>query len=1107
MDAEDFDLLDIVLDDQPEPLPGEPSISATIPVLGRNSAPLSSSQERLWFLERLQPGNDSYHIPFGFELIGNLDTLRLKKAIERIIERHAALRCRFVETEDGPQQIVKPSASLEITSLDHPPMSAAESADATKRLLQEQVSLPFDLSRPPLLRVSIIQNTDTKWTVVCVLHHIVSDGWSNTLFIQEMMKGYTDPEAEASAIEVSYLDYAAWQHTFINSSEYVEQMAFWSAYLDGLQDLTLPLDFTRTEIQTGREEKLAIHLSPELSSDLRALKNDLQITTYTLFLSAFVHSLARYTGTQDIALGTPFSGRNHRELEPLIGFFANTLPLRFRLDPNDSFKDLIRNVQESSLKAFSNDSIPFEKLVDHLKPERSLSQHPLVQVTFTVDSPQEPLAFPGIELVPLLNPDQSAKFDLTLAMQDSSDGSYSGSLLCNGSLFAPQSMDAFADLFVHTLETMVQSIDTPIRAELCSLPQNHQKIYQNWGEPETVYERASVFQSVAQQIQASPRAIAVSDNTGSMSYGALGLTAQGVAKNLAAVGLRPFGRVAVVLPRCRFQPAAVLACWLNRSAFVSLDPVQPDQRLQALIESSAASAILTTADQVDRWSTLTDIPVIAVDTEEYLGGDFHFEAPQIHSESNAYIIFTSGSTGHPKGVVVSHRALSNLCAWHTKHFGVTNKSRATQIASPAFDASIWETWPYLATGASLHYPPDDLLKQAGSAYITWLNEQRISHSFAPTPLAEALIQDPESKQLQLKVLNTGGDRLHTYPDSQVNFALHNNYGPTENAVVATSCQILPKSQQRGLPPLGDPVDHCQLYILDQRLDPVPLGAVGTLYIGGESLASHYFEKLDLTAHSFIPHPDPQKPGQRLYNSGDLVRLSADGQLHFLGRADHQIKIRGHRIELGEIEQCLLAHSKINQVAVQPFLPTGAPTSSRMLVAHLGTETDLNPSDLTAWANGRLPAYMVPSRWISLRSLPTNTSGKIDRKSLPEPTLTTTSTSGTASMAETPTQRLIDKLWSALLGRKSVGIDDNFFDLGGHSMLILEVHKSLISDSFPTLKVVDLFTYPTIRELARFLDKPSENITRQSVDAVRSRSDKQREAMKQRRHLARNSRRA
>ena len=1074
-----------------------------------NTFPLSSAQQQFWFLDRLDPGSTVYSVPVAVQLRGALHVAALTGSLDEIVRRHESLRTTIVMVDGQPMQAIsrpRPIA-LPLESLaDLPPN---EQTKQLERQIADAIKQPFDLEQGPLIRTTLFQLAPDEHVLLVLLHHIICDGWSLGVLVRELAACYAaelhQQQAALPPLPIQYADYAVWQQQWMGSAEAEQQLAYWRGQLaDAPPLLELPSDGPRPAVPSRRGTHHAFRMPAALTQALHNLSQREGVTLFQTLLAAFQVLLYRYTGQSDLLVGTPTAGRRRAELEGLIGCFVNTLALRGDLSGNPSFRELLQRARTATLQAYAHQYLPFDRVVAEVQPERTLQAAPLVQIFFVLqNAPLPPLELAGLTMRRLPLDPGTVQYDLTLNLE-AIDGELWGKIEYSTDLFTAATIARMAG-HLQTLLTAIVAHPEQRIGYLPLLSEAEQQTVIGWNRREAAYAHdATVQQLIEAQAERRPDATAISYENVALSYAELNARANRLAHYLRAQTVDLHMPVALLVERSPEMIVGMLAILKAGAAYLPLDPSYPAERLQYMLADSRAALILTQDRLVDRFQA-QDRQIFRLDADWPRLATYPTTNPQHASlpEQLAYIIYTSGSTGQPKGVAVAQRSLINLIGWHQRAFGVTERDRMSQLAGVAFDAMAWEVWPALAAGACIAMP-DDEIRAAPEQLQSWLHAQQITISFAPTPVAERLLALHWSASTTLRTLLTGGDTLHFAPPTALPFTLINNYGPTESTVVATS-GIVPPTSADSIPAIGQPIDNTQIYLLDAALQPVPLGVPGEIYIGGVQLAQGYLNRPDLTAARFIPNPfgglahDPA--GSRLYRTGDRARYLPDGNLMFLGRADQQVKIRGFRIELEEIEAVLAQHPQVREAVV---LLDEAAGDKRLVAYVVGeqknkeqrnkeqTETVASPSpaaagegvarsagdegllkhqgeglppNLRAFLSDRLPSYMVPSTFVSLDALPLTPNGKIDRKALLRLGLPDREQEQSFVAPRTPLEQRLAALWSEVLERTSIGAHDNFFAIGGHSLLVTRLITRINTAFAIDLPLRTLFDAPTIAELA------------------------------------------
>jgi amino acid adenylation domain-containing protein len=1016
----------------------------------RTRAPLSRQQEQVCFLTTLAPHSIAYHTQTTIRVAGPLDLDGLDRTITELVRRHAVFRTTYHEQNGRFEQRIHEPSPVAARRVDLRTTAPDRREAAVEELVTEELARPFDLTVLPLLRWTVLALADDEHEIILVEHHLVHDGWSFALLMREFKAIYNafaagrpSPLPEPT---VQYHDYAAWQSGALDAGELDYQLNYWGRRLDGMPAaLTVQPDRPRPRVQTYRGGTLRIELPPALPAAVRAFCRTERVTLFAAMYAAFAALLHRYTGVTDICIGSAYANRQVPGSQDVIGMFVNAVLLRTEVEPATAYRDLAHRAQDAILGAAEHQELPFTELVRALNPDRDVAGQPMMQILFSAnDSPLPDLDLAGSPATVFERGNGSAKMDIDVvviprAESQTADAEHVDERIMlfweyNADLYEESTMRDMIARYLLLLEAAVAAPDSAV-ADLplvARVAETHQP-----GAP---------FVPVTQRVRASER-LAV----GSLSYADLIGRAGGLAAALQRRGTAPGDIVGVLFPRGERLVVAELGVLLAGAAFLPLDPANPPARIARYCTDAGVRHLVCDGALVGLVP-----PGISALTGDHTG----CPAPLPCTEHDlACVIYTSGSTGQPKGVMIEHGALSNLVAWHIDAFALTPKDRLTMIASPAFDASLGEIWPALAAGASLHVP-DDEVRLTPSRLRTWLAETAITVTGLPTPLAEAILALP-SVPSRLRLMLTGGDRLTARRPAALGHPLVNTYGPTEATVMATIGTI--EAEGDDMPDVGRPIAGVTAYVLDARLRSVPTGVPGELYLGGACLARGYLHRPGLTAEAF--RPDPFGRGGRIYRTGDRIRRRRDGTLEFLGRVDAQVKVRGFRIEPTEIAATLLRHPLVAQAHVAVRADADR-RGDRQLVAYLvSRDGHVDPADLRQHLSAQLPPYMVPSAYVWLDDLPVTRNGKVDVARLPAPPSPTPTTAAPRSR----TEQQIAAIWRDVLNLPAVGVHDNFFDLGGHSLLLVQVHQRVRQELSPNLPIVALFQYPTIAALAARLD--------------------------------------
>ncbi|NOK32233.1 amino acid adenylation domain-containing protein [Corallococcus exercitus] len=1032
--------------------------------------PLSFAQQRLWFLDRLQPGSVHYNIPAALRLDGPLDTEALTRGLRELVHRHEALRTTFHAREDGePVQHPHAQGELTVSRVELRQLPEAEQDAEVRRLALEEARRPFDLTRAPLMRATLLRLSEQRHVLLVTLHHIVSDGWSNRVLVEELGALYAafsrGQPSPLPPLALQYADFAAWQRDWLKGEVLEQQVGWWKRQLAGAPHaLELPTDKPRPAVQTYQGAQVPVVLSQEASRRLKALCQQEVATPFMALLALWQVLLASYSGQEDFAVGSPIAGREHGELEGLVGFFVNTLVLRAQVDRRGSFRQLLRRVKEVALGAYAHQDLPFERLVEELKPARDPSRGPLFQVLFTLRDTTAPRSPRGEELKlhPLDVEDTTAKFDLELSLAESPEG-FVGTLGYNTALFEPRTAARMAEHFRTLAEGLVARPEAPLESVSLLTPTERQQVLVEWNTTEAEYPRGATLPEVFARVAARfPEKVAVELGDMRLTYRQLEERANRLAWHLRSLGVDTDSRVAVALERSLELVVSLVAILKAGAAYVPLDPAYPRERLAAMVEDARPHVLLTSRALLPKLPHADLLPVVL---EEVSLDALPAHAPPSSALplSLAYIDFTSGSTGRPKGVGTPHAAvLRTVFGVDYAHFGPDET--LLLMAPLAFDASTLEVWGALLHGSKLAvfpaHPPTDPHE---------LEKVLVHHGVTTLWLTSGLFTQVVDSHLpalrSLRQVLTGGDVVSA-PHvrkvlEQLSIPVTAGYGPTETTVFATSHRFTQASQVGASVPLGRPLGNTQVYVLDASGQPVPPGVQGEIFVGGDGLARGYVGQPALTAERFLPDPFATTPGARLYRTGDLGRWRNDGVLEFLGRADVQVKVRGFRIELAEIEAALLVHSDVREAVV--IAREDVPGDKR-LIAYVVAPASLDMTELRAFLKQRLPDYMVPSTVVRLDALPLTSNGKVDRKALPAPDSATSA--GDYVAPRTVLEEQLARSFAEVLRVPRVSVTDSFFDLGGHSLLALRLMAAIREHTGQVIPMTALFQHSTVEQLAR-----------------------------------------
>ncbi|WP_313707973.1 non-ribosomal peptide synthetase, partial [Planktothrix agardhii] len=1049
--------------------------------------PLSYAQQRLWFLDQLEPNSSFYNVPFALHLEGTLKIDVLEKSLQEIIQRHESLRTNFLTLDGNPVQIIKPESNWKLTIINDKESKNYREENALKQWLEIHSHQPFDLANESLIRATLLQLSDTEHCLLICLHHIVSDGWSMGVFIQELTTFYNaytkGLEPLLKELPIQYADFALWQREYLQGEILQNQLNYWEKQLAAAPALLhLPTDRPRPPEQRFEGDRIRCLLSSELSQGLNRLSREKGVTLFMTLLTAFKVLLYRYTGQTDILVGTPIANRTRSELAGLIGFFVNTLVLRTDLAGNPSFSEALKQVRKTATDAYDHQDLPFEMLVEALQPERNMSYTPLFQVMFGLDNEVlNEIDLEGIKATSQPLEFKKAKFDLSLFIQVKEAG-MTAHWEYNTDLFNGETIERMNGHFLTLLEGIIANPGERISQLPLLTKSEQQQLLIDWNNTEVDYPTDKcIYQLFEEQVERTPNAVAVVFEEQELTYNELNCRANQLAHYLQSLGVKPDELVGICVERSLEMIVGLLGILKAGGAYVPLDPEYPQERLSFMLEDAGLKVLLTQQKLIDKLcESQANINIVCVDAD--LPVIFKEEQKNlittIKSSNLAYVIYTSGSTGIPKGVLVTHQGLLNLVFWHQNTFEITNLDKATQLAGTGFDAAVWELWPYLTAGASIYLVKPEILTSLVELQ-KWLAAKKITISFLPTPIAEQLLLLEWTEiNVSLRTLLTGGDKLNQYPSNFIPFQVVNNYGPTENTVVTTSGVVISGEKNNSLSPaIGRPIFNTQIYILDSNLQPVPVGILGEIHISGAGLARGYLNRPELTEEKFIPNPFSNYSDSRLYKTGDLARYLPDGNIEYLGRIDNQVKIRGFRIELGEIETVLSQYSAVKTAIV---MAREDETEQKRLVAYVVSQAEgisaqqeqslLPVTELRQFLKAKLPEYMVPSAFVILESLPLTSNGKVDRRALPAPDF---QSEEQYVAPRNPIEEILASIWVKVLKVEQVGIHDNFFELGGHSLLATQLISRIRKAFKVEMPLRELFVAPTVAALAQVIKRVSE----------------------------------
>ncbi|TRU24576.1 MAG: amino acid adenylation domain-containing protein [Microcystis aeruginosa Ma_QC_B_20070730_S2] len=1043
--------------------PSKPLESVINTVARTEDLPLSFAQQRMWFLYQMDQQNSAYNEALTIRLTGSLNIDILEQTINAIIQRHESLRTTFPMVEGKPIQKISPSLKIKLLVVNLKDISQEQ---IDKQIIEE-LQKPFDLTQAPLLRCTLFDLGYENYILVNVFHHIIIDGWSKGILFKELSKFYqallSNSTVDLPELAIQYADFAVWQRQWLQGEILENQLNYWKKQLtDAPPLLELPTDKPRPATANFRGHSISFQINSELTEKLKLLSQKSGTTLFMTLLAALNTLLFRYSGQDDILIGTPTANRNRQEIEPLIGFFVNTLVLRNSLEGNPTFSGLLQQARNVVLEAYANQDVPFEQVVDGLEIERSLSYNPLFQVMFALqNAPLNALELPDLKAQYLAVENQRIKFDLSLVLEEieTEKGAYlEGFWEYDSDLFTPERINRMVGHFQTLLKGIVANPQQTI-GELPLLTESEeQQLLVEWNQTETSYpDHYCIHQLFEAWVEQTPDAIALIFKGEQLTYRELNSKANQLANYLQTLGVKTETLVGICIEPSLEMIVGILGILKAAGAYVPIDPTYPSERIAYMLDDSQLAVLLTEEKLV------TSLPqhqaqVICLDSDwkEISTESKSYPITSLTPENLAYVIYTSGSTGKPKGVLVAHRGLCNLSQAQIKLFDVQPDSCVLQFASISFDASIWEIVMALCAGARLYLGTREEL-QPGQPLLELLQEQEITH-LTLVPSALAALSSENLPALQNIIV--AGEPCP--PSLVIQWAsgrrFFNAYGPTESTVCATVAQCF---EDMDMLPIGRPIANTKIYILDRYLQPVPIGVPGELHLASVGLAKGYLNRPELTDSKFITNPFSEKSSDRLYKTGDLVRYGNDGQIEFVGRIDDQVKIRGFRIELGEIESVLNQYPQVKDAIV---IVREDELKTKRLYGYFIPETEaLTSQELRQFIQDRLPDYMIPAFLIPLESFPLTPNGKVDRRALPLPKINPNELENYATPS-TKNEQILAQIWQEVLGLKTISINDNFFELGGDSILAIQIIAKANQEGLE-ITPKQLFGYQTIAQLA------------------------------------------
>lgn len=1072
----------------------EKSFAALEKTPPQSSYPSTVNQQSLWLLAQTIPELSAYNMQFSLRFEGVLEFDALLKSIGEILRRHDALRTVFKVKDDSPVLEIAEFTLPEVDFVNLQNLEITAAEKEVQRLAAEECSRPFNLNKGPLYRFKLFRLADDKYLLYITLHHIIFDGRSIGIFTRELVENYrifkSRQHPKASLPDIQYQDYAAWQKQELSGENYIRLLEFWKQNLeDSLPLLDFPTDFIRPSMQTFKGNCRKTRLGVNLKEKLADFSQRERVTPFMTLLAAFYVLLYRYSGQGDIIVGCPVANRNHSALETLIGYFANVIPLRARLLPEQSFSELLAAVRQNCQRTFEHGSLPFAKLVEALQPEKSLSYTPIFQVMFACHEKLFSGQIDGqLRLDAYEDGNHAAKFDFTMDIQEMADDSEIR-LTYNTDLYAAPTIERFLEQYTGLLADLLAAPEKRI-VEHGLISEAGRRLLADWNA--TAFDNPreiGLHRLFEEQASKTPERIALICGNERMSYDTLNRRSNQLAEYLIERGVKSGMTVGVHMERSAEMIVALLAILKSGAAYLPLDPFYPKERVAYIIEDSAVPVILT-EQKLSQQLPASQAAVIALDSEreklDAYGGYENPAAGAVNPETLMYLMYTSGSTGNPKGVMLPHKGPCNYVLWMRERFPLSADDKVLGKTSINFDISVWEIFLPLISGAQLVVGRDKDL-QASENLAALIREQQITDvQFVPSALKAFIDSGLLPTCDSLKRIFSGGEALSVRLQEEV-FAefsgeLHNLYGPTEASVYVCHHECRPHERLRSVP-IGRPIHNSKIYILDTQLNPVPVGITGELYIAGDVLAKGYLNKPEVTGEKFVDDPFAGASGVKMFKTGDLARYLSNGEIEFRGRIDSQVKVRGYRVELGEIEHSLNRHPEIQHAIA---IVREDRENDVRVVAYLLYRDKKGPGDaeLRDYLKQKLPDYMIPSSFVRLDSIPLLPNKKINIKALPKPEFKKNLDADLERIYGDRCEKILAQIWEEVLGTEKFGPSDNFFDVGGHSLLIVKL-RSLIKDRLGIeVSNIELFQYANIRSLARHLTAKEQAVSRVASDMAR-----------------------
>jgi amino acid adenylation domain-containing protein len=1056
------------------------------PRLTNEPAPLSFTQERLWFLEQLGGLGGVYNIPAAVRITGRLEVPALTAAFETVISRHEILRTTFANREGTSVQVVGEPGPFKISLEDLTGLEPANRETVAADLARQEAVQPFNLATGPLIRVKLLKLAETEHILLVTLHHIIGDAWSRAILIQEVSLVYQAGTAYLPPLPIQYADYAIWQRQWFQGQTYETHINYWREKLRHIPAvLQFPFDHPRPTLPTYRGHRIPVAIDKELTSRLNDLSRRENATLFMILLAGFQLLLYRYSGQENIAVGSPIANRTRVETEGLIGFFVNTLVMLSDMAGNPTFLEFLGRVRETALGAYAHQDMPFEKLVELLHPARDLSYQPLFQVMFVLqNAPVEPITLPEITLEPLALHSGTSKFDLLLDLTETVNG-LEGYLEFSTDLLEETTVRRIMAHFKVLLAGAAASPELSIDLlPLLTGEELRQQLF-DWNHRPSDYPTAKcIHQLFSEQAARTPQTVALVFEGRQLTYAELEKRSNQLGHFLQGLGVGPEVKVGLCLERSLEMVIGLLGILKAGGAYVPLDPDYPPYRLAIILEDSQAPVLLTQR-KLENLLPSNAAKVIYLDDDwsNFAGYPEDAPASAVTPANLAYVVFTSGSTGRPKGVMAHHSGSIAHLSYARRTYHVSPADTVLQNASLVSDASVEDLIGPLLDGCKVVIVTSPDAKDP-VALVRRIERHHVTAILGTTPrfmgqLVEAATRTGYGAKT-LRLIFVNGEALFHQECQAARKAfgeqvvIVNQYGPTEGAITCSDYPVTAANRGAGAVSLGRPITNTEFYRLDKNLQPLPLNVAGEIYIGGIGVARGYINRPDLTAERFVPHPFSQVPGARLYRTGDLARNNPDGSFEYVGRADHQVKIRGYRVEPGEVEAALTSHPAISTAVVVTREDT--PGDKRLVAYLLPKDTAPQAGELRQFLKNHLPSYMLPAVFVFIEAFPLTPNGKIDRQALPPPEQTRPNLPQTFTAARNPLEKRLLPLWTEAIGLPEIGVHDDFFDLGGHSLLAMQLASRMSAELGQEISVKLLFLHPTIASLVAALEEFGSNST-------------------------------